>query len=65
MTKLPTKAEYDKTDPYEKGFMAYTYAKWPGSEIPEANPFERRTIEAKKFDDGVFAAMICAQDSEE
>lgn len=65
MADLPTRADYDKAEPYAKGFMAYTFSQWPDSEIPEKNPFERGTTEASQFADGVHAGMICAQDSEE
>lgn len=65
MTDLPTRADYDKAKPFAKGFMAYTFSEWPDSKIPKNNPFVRGTVEAERFADGVHAAMICAQDSEE
>lgn len=65
MGKMPSKATYDKAEPYEKGFMAYTWAKWPNSQIPEDNPFSRGTVEAELFAQGWHAAILCAQDSEE
>lgn len=65
MTDLPARADYDRSEPFAKGFMAYIFAKWPDSEIPENNPFNLGTIEAEQFADGVNSAILCAQDSEE
>lgn len=65
--RLPTKAEYDAASPHEKGFMAYWFSAWPGSEIPnESNcPFPDGSEEAAKFKHGVHAAVIEAIDQEE
>lgn len=65
MADLPTLAQYEKATPYVKGFLSYTFSQWPGSTIPEKNPFDRGTVEASQFADGVHAATIAAQDSEE
>jgi hypothetical protein len=63
----PTRGDYDAAEPFEKGFMAYSFSAWPGSEIPsEANcPFKPGTKNEQQFNDGVNAAVLCAQDSEE
>lgn len=62
---VPTRADYDRATPFAKGWCAYMFAAHPGSEIPEANPFEQGTPEHAEFERGQRAAMLQAQDSEE
>ena len=54
---LPSRAEFDAATPYQKGFLAYTYSQWPGSEIPSANPFYRGTVEAEEFAAGEYLSV--------
>lgn len=63
--KLPTRKDYDKATPRQKGFMSYTFSQWPDSQIPEACPYEEGTPEWQKFQNGVRVAVLAAQDSEE
>lgn len=62
---LPTRAEWDGASPYTQGYISYTYAAHPGSEIPEASPYGAGTPEHAEFERGQQAAVLAAQDSEE
>lgn len=64
--QLPKRADYDAASPAEKGFMAYMFSAWDGSEIPREDncPFADGTPEHTEFHGGVRAAILAAQDSE-
>jgi hypothetical protein len=64
--RLPTKAEYDAATPFAKGYWAYTFSHWPGSEIPDTDkcPFPAGTDDHDQFQRGVQRAVLAAQDSE-
>lgn len=64
---IPTRAEWERAEPFEQGFMSYTYSAHPGSEIPNEKecPHRPGTAAHADFQRGVHAAVICAQDSEE
>lgn len=61
--KMPTKADYDRATPFEKGFFWQFFAKSPGSEIPQKIPFAMSTEERDLFNWGVIAALLELQDS--
>ena len=62
MITLPTRANYDAETPYGKGYLAYTFAAWPDSEIPEESPFQSGTVEQAEYERGLLRACIAAQE---
>jgi hypothetical protein len=65
MSGIPTRAAYDRATPYAKGYMCYTYAEHPNSEIPRRCPYVDGTEGYLEFYRGVQQAVLDAQDSEE
>lgn len=66
--KCPTRAEYDAATPRQKGYMAYTYSCWPGSQIPSEEvgvcEFPRGSARRQQFLMGVQTGVLEAQDTE-
>lgn len=53
-----TRAQYDALSPGGKGYACYMQAAWPGSEIPDVNPYPAGSPEAAQFAEGQQAAVI-------
>jgi hypothetical protein len=63
--KTPTRQDYDRASPRGKGYLCYTFAEHPGSQIPRRCPYAKGTEERAEFQRGEQQAMLDAQDSEE
>lgn len=61
----PTRAEWDAASPYAQGYISYTYAAHPGSDIPADSPYSAGTPDHAEFERGQQAAVLAAQGSEE
>lgn len=62
---LPTRADYERETAYGKGYLCYTFAEHPGSQVPKRCPYEKGTKAYLDFMRGVRQAVLDAQDSEE
>lgn len=62
--RKPTRSEFDAATPLEKGWLAYTWAQHPNSDIPEECPYPEGSQERADYMAGKAVAVLDAQDSE-
>ena len=58
-----TRAEYDRLDPAQQGFVTYMQGAW-NPEVPNWNPYRLGSKQHREFTQGEQCAVIEAQDSE-
>ncbi len=63
--KLTTFDEYRNLSPFQQGYLCYMQSSWPGSEIPDRCPYEDGSVQAGRWNEGTFRAMLATQDGEE
>jgi hypothetical protein len=64
--KLISLDAWQKMGPFQQGYLLYTQASWPTSELAnELNPYAEGTPAWTEFRHGERRAMLAAQDSEE
>lgn len=59
------KEQWELMSPTSQGYFSYMYSSWPGSDIPEDNPYGHDTVEWHDFERGTMQAVLDAQDSED
>lgn len=59
-----TRAEYDRLDPAQQGFVTYMQGAW-NDQVPNFNQYRQGSKQHREFSEGEQRAIIVAQDSEE
>ncbi|OQB77827.1 MAG: hypothetical protein BWX88_05246 [Planctomycetes bacterium ADurb.Bin126] len=64
MRKPVTRDQYNEMTPRVQGYVSYMQAEWNNA-VPKANPYRKGSPQHDAWNEGQYAGMLEAQDSEE